>query len=218
MLGSALAMDKFRSKELCSHHGVPTASAERIGSMTDTEAAAARIGLPVVIKPICEGSSIGVTLVQGTQQLSHAFDAARQYGEVMIEQCLAGSEITCAVLHGRCLPLVCIRAAGEFYDYDAKYIDDDTEYTCPALLSAALTERIQQLALQAFEVLACRGWARIDFMLDADGEPQFMECNTAPGMTSHSLVPIAAGAAGIDFPTLCLEILSTSMTTGVRVT
>ena len=216
VLGSALAMDKFRSKELCSYHGVPTATAERLGSVAEVEAAVARIGLPAVIKPVAEGSSIGVSMVQGTQQLAPAFDTARQHGDVMIEQYLAGSEVTCAVLHERCLPLVSIRAPGEFYDYDAKYIDDDTEYSCPAPLDAALTERIQQLALQVFAILACRGWARIDFMLDAAGEPQFMECNTAPGMTSHSLVPVAAGAAGIDFPTLCLEILSTSMTTGER--
>ena len=214
VLGSALCMDKMRSKELCSVHGIPVAKAERIDSAQAAREAADRIGLPLVIKPILEGSSIGVSMVQRTQQIEPAYRHASEYGAVMMEQCLTGSEITCAVLRHECLPLVSIEPADGFYDYDAKYVSSETLYGCPAKLAPGMSARVQSLALRAFDALGCDGWARVDFMLDTAGEPYFMECNTAPGMTSHSLVPIAAREAGLDFSTLCLEILATSIDTG----
>lgn len=212
VLGSALAMDKARSKELCRLHGVPTPEAERVLTLDDAVAAARRIGLPVVIKPVLEGSSIGVSIVNGSQQIAPAFHQARRHGPVLVERRMGGCEITAAIIGTRCLPLVSVRSAGEFYDYEAKYLADDTHYECPANLPADTTERIQGYAMTAFETLACSGWGRVDFMLDDTGAPQFIECNTAPGMTSHSLVPLAAKAAGISFEELCLQILADTLT------
>ena len=208
VLGSALAMDKWRSKALCRLAGVPTPDARCVSTLAEAREAAREIGLPLVVKPVREGSSIGVSMLDTLAELPAAFAEARRHGPVLLERRLPGPELTVALVGARVLPPVRLRAAGAFYDYHAKYVAEDTEYVCPADLPAATLERLGTLARDAFEALGCSGWGRVDFMLDERGEPQFIECNTAPGMTSHSLVPIAARALGIDFPALCVEILA----------
>jgi len=166
VLGSALCMDKWRSKQLCALNGIPTPEAKVVSTPDEATRAANSIGLPVVIKPTLEGSSIGVTMVNGDNQIIAAFHAAHRYGPVLVEKRMSGSEITAAIIADKALPLVSMKGSGEFYDYDAKYLADDTEYECPVDLPAALVERIQAYALEAFQVLGCRGWARVDFMLE----------------------------------------------------
>jgi len=212
VLGSALAMDKFRSKTVCRDIGVPTADARVVNSLKEAQSVAVDIGLPVVIKPTLEGSSIGVSMVNGTQSIAPAYADAAKHGPVMVERRLMGREITAAILGDQCLPLVSMKGSGEFYDYEAKYFADDTEYECPANLDATLSSQIQQYAMQAFKALDCSGWGRVDFMLDEDNNPYFIECNTAPGMTSHSLLPIAAKQSGMSYETLCMKILIDTLT------
>lgn len=212
VLGSALAMDKFRSKTVCRDIGVPTADARMVSSLKQAQTAANEIGLPVVIKPTLEGSSIGVSMVNGTQSIAAAYADAEKHGPVMVERRLMGREVTAAILGDQCLPLVSMKGAGEFYDYEAKYFADDTEYQCPADLDAKLSTQIQQYAIQAFKALDCSGWGRVDFMLDEDDNPYFVECNTAPGMTSHSLLPMAAKQSGISYEALCMKILFETLT------
>ena len=211
VLASALAMDKLRAKALCAYHGLPTPPWCEVGSVDEAVAAARRLRLPMVLKPALEGSSLGVTIVREPAGIARAWRLAADHGPVLAEAFMPGEEITAAVLDGEALPLVSIRAPGGLYDYAAKYELDTTEYDCPAPLPRAVAERVRRLALRAFDVLGCTGWARVDFMLDAAGEPRFIECNTAPGMTSHSLVPMAAAAAGIDMATLCARILATTL-------
>lgn len=215
VLGSALAMDKWRAKSLCRARGVPTPEARVVTDLAGAEEALHAIGLPAVVKPVAGGSSIGVTMLgEGNARegaLEAAFDAARRHGDVLVERRMTGREITVGIIGERALPPVALRAASGFYDYHAKYVAEDTEYLCPAPLDAAALARVESLALEAFAALGCHGWGRVDFVLDAAGEPQFIECNTAPGMTSHSLVPIAARAAGLDFPELCLAILADTL-------
>jgi len=212
VLGSALAMDKFRSKSLCRQIGVPTADAHMVLNLAEAKLVAEQIGFPVVIKPTLEGSSIGVSMVNGSQSVAPAYELAVKHGPVMVERRLMGREVTAAILGQQCLPLVSMKGSGEFYDYDAKYIADDTEYLCPAELSVEQTSLIQSYALSAFNALDCSGWGRVDFMLDENDNPFFIECNTAPGMTSHSLVPIAAAQSGITFESLCMRILVDTLT------
>jgi len=212
VLGSALAMDKFRSKSLCRQIGVPTADAHMVLNLAEAKLVAEQIGFPVVIKPTLEGSSIGVSMVNGSQSVAPAYELAVKHGPVMVERRLMGREVTAAILGQQCLPLVSMKGSGEFYDYDAKYISDDTEYLCPAELSDEQTKLIQSYALSAFNALDCSGWGRVDFMLDENDNPFFIECNTAPGMTSHSLVPIAAAQSGITFESLCMRILVDTLT------
>ena len=212
VLGSALAMDKWRARSLCALAGVPIAEARLVETLDEAWAAARELGTPLVAKPVSEGSSIGVSTVDSENALPAAFEAARRHGPVLLERRLPGREVTVGILGELALPPVALRAAGEFYDYHAKYVAEDTEYVCPADLPAPLLERLGALALEAFETLGCRGWGRVDFILDADGEPRFIECNTAPGMTAHSLVPIAARAIGLDLAALCVEILAATLT------
>ena len=211
VLASALAMDKLRTKALCAYHGLPTPPWCEVGSVDEAVSAARRLRLPMVVKPALEGSSLGVTIVREPGEIPRAYHEAADHGPVLAEAFMPGEEITATVLDGEVLPLVTIRPAGSFYDYAAKYELDTTEYDCPARLPRAVAERIRRLALRAFDVIGCAGWARVDFMLDAAGEPRFIECNTAPGMTGHSLVPMAAAAAGIDMATLCSRILATTL-------
>lgn len=211
VLASALCMDKWRAKALVSFHGVSTPESIRVLSVDEASEAAEQIGYPVVVKPTLEGSSIGVTMVNYAQQIAAAFHDARRHGPVLIERRMPGREVTAAIVGDTALPLVSMKGADEFYDYKAKYLADDTQYQCPVDLPDALTHSIQQQALVAFRALGCRGWGRVDFMLDENDAPQFIECNTAPGMTSHSLVPIAALEAGVAFDTLCLQILSDTL-------
>jgi len=211
VLGSALCMDKWRAKALVSLAGVATPVARLVKTAEESIAAASDIGYPVVVKPTLEGSSIGVSIVESKDQIETAFSEASRYGSVMVEQKMSGLELAATVIGQSVLPLVSMIPASGFYDYQAKYFADDTEYQCPVKLSEQTISKIESMALDAFTALGCKTWARIDFMLDAAGEPNFIECNTAPGMTSHSLVPVAARQAGVDFPTICMQILSATL-------
>ena len=213
VLGSALCMDKWRAKSFVSLQGVPTPEAKLVTSVEESVKAVAEIGLPVVFKPTNEGSSIGVSIVTKQEAVAEAFVQAHRFGPVLIERFMNGLEVTAAVLADTVLPLVSMKATGEFYDYHAKYLAEDTEYVCPAQLDDELTHTIQDMAMTAFTALDCRGWARVDFMLNELGEPNFIECNTAPGMTSHSLVPIAAREIGLNFDALCVQILASTLVT-----
>ncbi len=212
VLASALAMDKWRSKLLWQAVGLPIPDYAVLNENSDFTAVAARLGLPLFVKPAREGSSIGVIKVKQAADLPAAYrEAARHDDLVLAEQDMSGGEFTVAVLGEgtqlRALPSIRIVPATEFYDYEAKYFRDDTQYLCPSGLSDVAEAEMRDLALRGFQSLGCRGWARVDFLLDAAGRPYLLEANTAPGMTDHSLVPMAARVAGLEFPDLCLRIL-----------
>lgn len=212
VLGSALCLDKLRTKRLLAGVGLPTAPFQVLASAADFEAAIRRLGLPLIIKPACEGSSIGMTKVERAEDLPLAFAAAVRFGgEVFAERWINGHEYTAGILHERVLPLIRIEAKAVFYDYQAKYFSDETRYVCPCGLSAVTEERFAALAGAAFDALGAGGWGRVDFMVGQDAEPMILEVNTVPGMTSHSLVPMAAAAAGIGFDELAWRILETSL-------
>lgn len=212
VLGSAISMDKLRSKQLFSGAGLPTAPWQVLRGPADLEAAVERFGLPLMVKPAAEGSSIGMSKVEQAGAMAAAWEQAAACGcDVLAEPWLPGPEYTVAILKGRALPLVRIEAQGSFYDYQAKYFSDDTRYHCPAGLAAGREQELAALALAAFAVAGASGWGRIDLMLDAAGQALILEANTVPGMTSHSLVPMAAAAAGIDFAELCWQVLETSL-------
>jgi D-alanine-D-alanine ligase len=218
VLGSALSMDKIRSKQVWLALGLPTPRYVRLQPGGDIEAAVAEIGLPAIVKPACEGSSVGITRVFANEDLHDAMALAARYpGELLVEQLIAGSdnaagEYTVGILGDEALPSIRIVPAGEYYDYHAKYIAEDTQYVCPGLQGEA-ERRMRSLALTAFRALGCSGWGRVDVMRDGDGRDWLLEVNTAPGMTSHSLVPKAASAMGIDFGTLCWRILAMTLST-----
>ncbi len=212
VLASALAMDKWRSKLLWQAVGLPIPDYAVLTPTTDFAAVIAQLGLPLFVKPAREGSSIGVIKVKRAEDLPAAYaEAARHDDLVLAEQAMSGGEFTVAVIGEgadlRALPSVRIGPATEFYDYEAKYFRDDTRYLCPSGLSDTVEAEMRDLALQGFRSLGCRGWARVDFLLDATGRPYLLEANTAPGMTDHSLEPMAARASGLEFPELCLRIL-----------
>lgn len=213
VLASALAMDKLRTKRIWKAEGLPTPDHRVLGSFADAEAAAEAFGYPLIIKPTAEGSSVGVSKVKHAAQIDQAYADARGDGSrtVMAERFIAGGEYTCAILDGRPLPLIRIEPASEFYDYHAKYISDDTRYVCPTDLVPTHEAELQAVCAKAFELIGGRGWGRVDFMLDAQGKPWLIEVNTVPGMTSHSLVPMAARAVGIDYDALCWAILETTL-------
>ena len=211
VLGTALAMDKIRSKQVWLSLGLPTPRYVRVAPGADVHAAARELGLPVIVKPACEGSSVGVSRVFGDEDLDAAVALAARYpGELLMEQLIEGQELTVGILGRQALPSIRIVPAGEYYDYHAKYVAEDTQYLCPGLTGEDEAE-IRRLSLAAFDALGCRGWSRVDVMRDNDGRFFLLEVNTAPGMTSHSLVPKAAAQVGIDFETLCWRILETSM-------
>jgi D-alanine-D-alanine ligase len=211
VLGSAIAMDKLRTKRLLGAVGVPTPRFRVIAGERDFGATIADLGLPLIVKPACEGSSIGMTRVQRAEDLPHAWAAAARFGsEVFAEEWVSGAEYTAAILHERCLPLIRIEAQATFYDYQAKYFSDETRYLCPCSLAPETEKRFAEAAVAAFDVVGASGWGRVDFMVGPDGAPKVLEINTTPGMTSHSLVPMAAAAAGIDFDELVWRILETS--------
>ncbi len=212
VLASALCMDKLRSKQIWQASGVPTPGFVMLNEATDLETVIAQLGLPLIVKPSQEGSSIGMTRVTEASQLQGAWDTAAQYDtDVMAEQWISGSEYTAAILGHEVLPLIRIETGREFYDFDAKYVDDTTRFICPCGLDEASEKEMQALALRAFDLLGAEAWGRIDFMCDADGQPWFIEANTLPGMTDHSLVPMAAHAAGIEFDELVVRILVSSL-------
>jgi D-alanine-D-alanine ligase len=207
VLGSALSMDKIRTKQVWIAMNLSTPRYVRITPADDVSAAAKTIGLPVVIKPASEGSSVGVSRVKTESQLADAIELARRYpGELLMEQLIEGEEYTVGILGEHPLPSIRIVPAGEYYDYHAKYVAETTQYICPGLNGAPEAE-IGELALKAFRAAGCRGWGRVDVMRDRSGQNFLLEINTSPGMTSHSLVPKAARAIGIEFDELVWRIL-----------
>jgi D-alanine-D-alanine ligase len=216
VLGSALAMDKERAKLIWQARGLPTPAYEMLDG-SDLPGAAKRLGLPVIVKPVKEGSSIGVTKVRAAGEIDEAYALAVNYDSaVMAEKCIEGPEYTASVLENAALPLIRIEAPEGNYDYQNKYFTDDTKYICPCGLPAPQEESIRSLALDSFKALGCTGWGRIDLMLDAGGNPWLLEVNTAPGMTGHSLVPMAAKAVGIGYEDLCVRILEGATFAGER--
>jgi D-alanine-D-alanine ligase len=211
VLGSALSMDKIRTKQIWEAVGLPTPRYARHRVGDDLGAAIGKLGMPVVVKPSHEGSSVGITRVRAAADLAAAVELAARYdGELVVEQLIDGDEYTVGILQSQALPSIRIVPQGEFYDYHAKYVADDTKYICPGLDDAGERE-IRALALHAFTSVDCAGWGRVDFMRDRDGRFFLLEVNTTPGMTSHSLVPKAARAVGIEFEELCWRILETSL-------
>jgi D-alanine-D-alanine ligase len=210
VLGSALTMDKIRTKQVWIALGLPTPRYARLSRNDDVSALARSLGLPVIVKPACEGSSVGVSRVFKEADLPQAVALAARYpGELLMEQLIEGDEFTVGVLGEQALPTIRIVPAGEYYDYHAKYVADDTQYLCPGLRGADEDE-MRALALAAFRAAACSGWARVDLMRDRAGKNWLLEVNTAPGMTSHSLVPKAAKTLGVDFDELVWRVLETS--------
>lgn len=208
VLASALAMDKWRTKLVWQAAGVPTPRYELLAADSDFGAVAERLGLPIMVKPANEGSSIGMSKVRRAGDLEEAYALAANYDPLVIaEQFIEGPELTAGVLGREALPLIRLETPRDFYDYEAKYVADDTRYICPSGLEPDAERAIQRAVLRAFDVLGCRGWGRVDLMLDRAGAPHFLEVNTSPGMTDHSLVPMAARAAGISFEDLCVRIL-----------
>ena len=208
VLASALAMDKLRAKLLWQASGLPTPPYEILHADSDLNAVAARLGLPLMVKPVCEGSSLGMSKVREPGALDEAYSLAVNYDRVvMAEKFIEGPELTVGILGDDVLPIIKLETPRDFYDYQAKYIADDTRYILPCGLPPARERELQALSREAFATLGCRGWGRVDLMLDASGAPQLLEVNTAPGMTDHSLVPMAARAVGLSYEDLCLRIL-----------
>lgn len=213
VLASALGMDKLLCKHIWKAEGLPTPDYRLLGDSFDARVAAETLGYPLFIKPTADGSSMGVSKVSSPDQLTRALaEAYRPGGAVMAEAFVNGGEYTCAILEGQPLPLIQIDPDGEFYDYRAKYLSDNTRYHCPASLDSEAASALQDLCQRAFESLGGQGWGRVDFLLDNNAQPWLIEINTLPGMTAHSLLPIAARSAGIDFKELCWAVLETSMT------
>jgi D-alanine-D-alanine ligase len=213
VMGSAIGMDKLRTKRLGVAVGVPTADFVVLGGPQDFDLALERLGLPLIVKPATQGSSVGMTKVESAAELPQAYAAAAQLEPlVFAEPWIPGKEYTVAILQGEALPSIRIETPRTFYDYEAKYFRDDTRYFCPAGLSAPAEAHLASLALAAFEATGASGWGRADFMMDAAARALLLEINTIPGMTSHSLVPMAAHAVGIDFEELVWRVLETSFT------
>lgn len=213
VLGSAICMDKLRTKRLVAAVGIATADSVELRGPQDFEVAVQRLGLPIIVKPATQGSSVGMSKVDSAAQLPAAYAAAAATDElVFAEPWLKGPEYTVGILQGAALPAIRIETPNTFYDYEAKYLRNDTQYHCPAGLSLEAERHMAALARGAFAAAAGEGWGRVDFMMDATGRPLLLEINTVPGMTDHSLVPMAAAAAGIDFDTLVWRVLETSFT------
>jgi len=211
VLGSALGMDKYRCKLAWAGCGLPTADFVLLRDETDLKAAA-ELGFPLMIKPVHEGSSIGMARVESVEGLERAWRAAAEFDSlVLAERWIQGMELTCAILGHEALPTIRLETPHAFYDYEAKYSADSTRYHCPSGLDAEVEARLRALALEAFDVVGASGWGRVDLMLDGAGQPFLLEINTVPGMTDHSLVPMAARVAGIDFDDLVRRILETSL-------
>ncbi len=208
VMASALGMDKWRTKMIWQAAGLPVPDYALLDDSSDFAAVEARLGLPLFVKPANEGSSVGISKVKVPGSMVAAYRAARRHDPlVLAERFMGGGEYTVAILGDAALPAIRIEPMTEFYDYEAKYFRDDTRYHCPCGLPAERESAMQALAKRAFQVLGCRGWGRVDVLLDTDGTPYLLEINTAPGMTDHSLVPMAARQAGISFDDLCLRVL-----------
>jgi D-alanine-D-alanine ligase len=211
VLGSAVCMDKVRTKRLAAAVGISTAEFMVLRGPADFDTALTRLGLPMFVKPATQGSSVGISKVERAADLAEAYAAAAATDDVVLaEAFIPGAEYTVGVLHGKALPSIRIATPKTFYDYEAKYLRSDTVYECPSGLSAETERHLGALALGAFAAVGAEGWGRVDFMMDATGRPLLLEINTVPGMTDHSLVPMAARANGIDFETLVWRVLETS--------
>ena len=211
VMASALAMDKVRSKHLFRAAGIPPPDYAVVRTLDEASVAAEQVGFPLIIKPSGQGSSVGMSKVFEREELNAAVAEAFKYGDtVLLETCVAGDEFTVAILHDQALPSIRIETPRVFYDYRAKYESDRTEYICPGTASDEEETLYRELAVAAFNELGCSGWGRVDFMTGVDRQPLILEVNTVPGMTSHSLVPMAAREDGISFEDLCWRILETS--------
>ena len=211
VMASAVGMDKWRTKLLWRSVGLPIPEFVMLDATSDFAAVEAQLGLPLFVKPACEGSSIGVTKVRKAGELHAAYlEAAKHDPLVIAEKGVLGGEYTASILGDEALPIIKIEPATDFYDYEAKYFRDDTAYRCPCGLPEARELEIRAQALEAFRVLGCRGWGRVDFLMDEAGNAYMLEVNTSPGMTDHSLVPMAARVAGISYEQLVLRVLSES--------
>ncbi len=208
VMASALGMDKWRTKLLWQAVGLPVPEYEMLGAESDFAAVEARLGLPLFVKPAHEGSSIGISKVKAAGNLAAAYrEAARHDASVIAERGILGGEYTVGIVGDEALPIVKIEPATEWYDYEAKYNRDDTRYLCPCGLAPEKELEIRRQALAAFRAIGARGWGRVDFLMDEEGRHYFLEINTAPGMTDHSLVPMAARVAGMDYPALVRRVL-----------
>ncbi len=213
VMGSAIGMDKLRTKRLAQAIGVATADYVVMHGPQDFDVALERLGLPLIVKPATQGSSVGMSKVERASDLAAAYaTAAAVESSVFAEPWITGKEYTVAILQGQALPSIRIETPKAFYDYEAKYLRDDTRYFCPSGLSTQAEQHLSNLALAAFDAVGASGWGRADFMTDATGRPLLLEINTIPGMTSHSLVPMAARAVSIDFDELVWRVLETSLT------
>ena len=211
VMASSLAMDKWRTKLLWQAVGIPSPRDMLLDAKSDWKNVVQTLGLPLIVKPVHEGSTIGLSKVTSTEQLAAAYElAARHDPAVLAEEFIAGKELTASVLGNQALPLIRIEAPGGNYDYQNKYFSDETKYHCPSGIPANIEDEIRAVTLNAFRVLGCEGWGRADRILGADGSYCFLEMNTSPGMTGHSLVPMAARQAGISFPDLVLKILESA--------
>jgi len=212
VLGSAIGMDKLRTKRLAQAVGVPTADFVVLRESADLDLALEQLGLPLIVKPGSQGSSVGMARVEQAGQLRAAWEVARRFDPVVFaEPWITGAEYTVAILQGAALPSIRIETPRAFYDYEAKYLREDTRYFCPSGLGPEAEAHLASLALAAFDTCGADGWGRADFMMDRTGRPLLLEINTVPGMTSHSLVPMAARASGLDFEELVWRVLETSL-------
>ncbi|MFB3101245.1 MAG: D-alanine--D-alanine ligase [Gammaproteobacteria bacterium] len=212
VLGSSLAMDKCRSKRVWLSHELATPAFVELNEHSDWENVVEYLDLPLIVKPVREGSSYGASKVKELGELKNAWRQAHEYDErVMAESWIVGSEYTVSILGDDVLPMIRLETPREFYDYEAKYIADTTKYHCPCGLDADVENELGKLAFEAFKALDASGWGRVDFMLDAEDKPWLIEVNTIPGMTSHSLVPMSAKQAGMSFDDLTLRILAASL-------
>ena len=210
VMASALAMDKWRTKLVWLASDIPTPKYRVVDARTDWMRVVAELGLPLIVKPAREGSTLGITKVTKIdhEEMSLAYAEAAQHDSlVLVEEFVAGEELTASIVNGRALPLIRIVAPQGNYDFHAKYYSDDTKYFCPAGLPDAVEQQIRGVAMKAFDIVGCSGWGRLDLILRADGAFSFLEVNTSPGMTPHSLVPMAAKQAGMSYADLCVEIL-----------
>ena len=212
VMASALTMDKLMTKSAWRGFGLPTPEYVILDGSAETERQAEQLGLPIIVKPVCEGSSIGMTKVEQADALHAAWiDAAAQDSRVFAERWIHGGEYTAAILGDQALPLIRVETPNTFYDYQAKYHAQTTRYVCPCGLAPEQEKDLQQLALKAFTLLGCEGWGRVDLFVDGEGQAWLIEVNTVPGMTDHSLVPMAAKVVGLDFRALVWRILETSL-------
>ncbi|STY91331.1 D-alanine--D-alanine ligase [Moraxella bovis] len=212
VLASAIAMDKFRCRLVWQSLGLPNVPYVVLHDDSDFDAVEADFGLPLFVKPASEGSSVGVMMIEETGGLAKAYPKLKQYhGEILAEKAITGGEYACSLLGDDVLPSIRIIPKGKFYDYEAKYLRDDTVYQCPSDLTSEQEREMGELAKRAFSAMGGRGWSRVDFLKSDDGKLYVLEINTVPGMTDHSLVPMAAKEAGIEFADLCVKILEQTL-------